>query len=598
MRLGTHAFHHRTEHSADVLNRYLQVEEPGNGSHHVQSPTTFAPPDLKQAEVTDQHHLRQTSSLNQVRVLQEPSLDTETGSEPHEHGSSVSEESTASKAKLKLVTALEDTSIFLGGLIKHPVESTKYFTILRHSHGLVYYKGPNTSISISIFSDTPLLPNRRYWLQSKGWTGNTGMAAKAFFRANNNWIHVTPDRQVSASELPLLDERAWQRDIKKFVSKATRTQQKHVLRETALVRIPFEATDGYFRIVLTGGDSKQVLCPSPVFRVASTSMSASSLRGASLATLPVELGIKAAQTAATTIVTTAVSPFATVVKDRITSAATIMQYKDYAQTVWDTSGAQDRIDVVNERYEERMVVAEEQRGLHSSSTEMIRTRSNIVGNEDGPTFPFPVRLNSVVAKGTGEGTTAFDMPTANLDAIPPDVLASFGVGHYFGWAFVIPQDKSQIFLHDQWRQARITILYKHSKTVKVAQQKVIRVHLIHEFPLETFFIGARLDVVIMGYLRPLVPYAEQEVVILENVNDIIIAQSSLSRPAWGQEVTLQRVRTAQSARSMTEKLVDMRIAGQRQVDRIPVHVLGVRNDGFGMHDRGAYGNGGIWVKRD
>jgi len=499
------------------------------------------------------------------------------------------------KARLKVATAFEDTSFFLGGLIKHPIESNKHLTILRHSHGLVYYKGPDTSVAISIFSDRPLPLDRRMWLQLKGWTGNTGMAAKALFGSNNSWINVTPQQRVDAVSLPPLDERAWQRDIKKFNHKASKTQQKHILRETTVVRIPYEANDGYFRIVLTGSDSMAVLCPSPVFRVASTSMSASTLKGASLTTIPLELGVKVAQTAAKTMATTVIAPWAVVVKDRITTVTSLVQSNAHAQTAWDTSGMQNHVNGFNEQYAARQQQVAGRPGLDRTVSAPTPIRSNIVGPNDGPELPFPLRLKGFIAQGTEQGISLLGMPTAILDDIPPDVLGSLSLGAYFGWTQVIPNG-TELAPPQDWCHAIINIAY--SDTTDVAPRKCVQAYLIHGSSVGTSFVGSKLKLVIMGYLRPPVPASEHDVLLLETFNDIAITQASLTRPAWGYEDTLHKARTAQSAKSMTQKMVDLKIAGQRQVDRVHVHTLGVRNDSSGIHDRGMYGNGGVWVKRD
>jgi len=79
--------------------------------------------------------------------------------------------------------------------------------------------------------------------------------------------------------------------------------------------MPYEAVDGYFRIVLDGSESTTVPCPSPVFRIASTSVSAGSFESA--ATLSVELSVKVGPRPATTIATKVVTPWAAVVQDRI-----------------------------------------------------------------------------------------------------------------------------------------------------------------------------------------------------------------------------------------------------------------------------------------
>ncbi|KAI6872062.1 hypothetical protein KC323_g1728, partial [Hortaea werneckii] len=65
----------------------------------------------------------------------------------------------------KLRSAWSEVKHFAGGLITHPYEATKHFTILRHSHGLVYYQGPTTNIAITIFTSKPLPANRKLWLQ-------------------------------------------------------------------------------------------------------------------------------------------------------------------------------------------------------------------------------------------------------------------------------------------------------------------------------------------------------------------------------------------------------------------------------------------------
>jgi hypothetical protein len=76
-----------------------------------------------------------------------------------------------------LAKAYEEVRHFAGGLVRHPSQSTKHFSILRHSHGLVFYQGITTSITISIFADVPLPADRTIWLQGKGWTGKAGMRA-------------------------------------------------------------------------------------------------------------------------------------------------------------------------------------------------------------------------------------------------------------------------------------------------------------------------------------------------------------------------------------------------------------------------------------
>lgn len=171
---------------------------------------------------------------------------------------SIESASSQSSTSSQLKKAYEEARHFAGGLIQRPIESTKHFTILRHSHGLVFYQGSSTSLAISIFSDEPLPLDRSLWLQSKGWTGKTGMRAKAFMGRNANWLNVTPTVAVGTEQLNPTDERAWQRDFQKFQRKApAKIRGRHQLRETAVVHIPAEAGDGYFQIVLCTLDKKK-----------------------------------------------------------------------------------------------------------------------------------------------------------------------------------------------------------------------------------------------------------------------------------------------------------------------------------------------------
>ncbi|CRK22016.1 hypothetical protein BN1723_012534, partial [Verticillium longisporum] len=98
----------------------------------------------------------------------------------------------ASKDRNFLQNAFDETVFFAGGLLPHPSESTRHFSILRHSPALVWYRGPSTTVTITIFSDEPLPPTRSIWLQRKGYSGNTGMALKSMLGTTTSWLDVTP----------------------------------------------------------------------------------------------------------------------------------------------------------------------------------------------------------------------------------------------------------------------------------------------------------------------------------------------------------------------------------------------------------------------
>ena len=67
----------------------------------------------------------------------------------------------AARKSDKMKTALGEVKHFAGGLISRPYESTKYYSVLRHSHGLVFYRGLTTSVAITVFSDQALPADRK-----------------------------------------------------------------------------------------------------------------------------------------------------------------------------------------------------------------------------------------------------------------------------------------------------------------------------------------------------------------------------------------------------------------------------------------------------
>ncbi|KDN70618.1 hypothetical protein CSUB01_04479 [Colletotrichum sublineola] len=287
---------------------------------------------------------------------------------PTSHAPSEEASTTDSQAAEKSFwqTALEETKYFAGGLVSHPFEYTKHYSILRHSGALVWYRGPSTSVTVTVFSDAPLPPTRTVWLQQRGFSGSMGMNLKSLVGATTSWLDVTPSTRAAPADLPAADERGCQRDMKKFLKKAPRNLAAHAPRETYVVRIPAAADDGYFRLVLCsggngngggggGGGKRKVLCPSPVFRVASTSTDASVFRGASLASMPLEAGIKAGSVVAATVVNKYVGPVAAVVQARaknLSKAGVVTKHATHiarATAVVDKSGVKTHIAACEDR---------------------------------------------------------------------------------------------------------------------------------------------------------------------------------------------------------------------------------------------------------
>lgn len=491
-----------------------------------------------------------------------------------------------SSSHSKWKTALDETIYFAGGLISHPFESTKHYSILRHSAAVVLYRGPSTSVTITVFADEPLPTDRSFWLQRKGFSGNMGMAASALLRTQWNWIDVTPSFEAQPSDVLPSDERAWQRDIKKFLKKASSHKHlsKHTARETCIIRIPATAEDGYLRIVMcTGEGSKKTLCPSPVFRVASTSSDVSVLRGASLSTMPIELGLKVASVVGQNAVDRFIGPARDVIESRLQQFAPGFIAQEAGLLAYES---------FEEKYDEERDTAYDSLQVEG----VTEAPPEVVGADSGPEKPFPIRFSGKVVEGTGRGRAETGLPTANLSGVPNDLLLRLN-GVYIGWAAVQPIKGVENISYD-WHESIINVGPSPYAPPRVVAKNVVTVHIIHDFGAATF-LNANLKIVIMAYLRPMrKPDSSQSpaAIAAPTTRDINTAVASLSRENWQCEMTLQRVKTDKSTRSIEERYVDMRLQVQKRVDSVPLHKAGVRTASAELKDQ-AYGKGGIYIRR-
>lgn len=500
--------------------------------------------------------------------------------------SSTSAPETSISSRSKWKSVVDETVYFAGGLIPHPSESTKHYTILRHSPALVYYRGPSTNVTITVFADNALPSDRSFWLQRKGFSGNMGMAASALMRTSSNWIDVTPSVEATKSLVPEGDERAWQRDIRKFQKRASKDKRlsKHVIRETCVLRVPAEATDGYLRIVMcTGQSSKKSLCPSPTFRLASTSSDVSVLRGASLTTLPLEVGLKAASVVGNLYVERVVGPAQAVVQGKYNQ----LQPSCIRNKTQNIALARTGIE---EQYGFDANRDVTHRPFHEEGT--LDEPPRIIGNDSGPEKPFPITFDGRVIAGTGQSL----IPTANLTNVPEHLLLRLN-GIYIGWALVEP-GKVADGLPIGWHEAIITVCPSAYAAPKVVARNVVTVHIIYEFRENMTLFGMNLKVMMMGFLRPLVPHHSRlPADITATVShDREIAIASLSREMWRQEAGLGLLVSEKFQRSTADKYAGLRSQIQRHVDSFPVHWAGVRTDRAAVKDR-AYGKGGFYIRR-
>ncbi|KAJ5797238.1 uncharacterized protein N7518_005778 [Penicillium psychrosexuale] len=488
--------------------------------------------------------------------------------------------------------AYSEARYFLTGLINRPTESNKHVTILRHSHGLVFYRGPTTSVAISIFSDAPLPPEHTLWLQSKGWTGKTGMQFKSFLNLRDSWLDVTPGMPLRADQVTPDDERAWQRDIKKFRKKAPpRPRDTHKLRETAVVRIPAEAGDGYFQLVLCQGVKKKVLGNSPVFRVLSASTAPSSIRGASLSTLPLEVGAMVvslyAQTAARTVAGPAVSAIQAQTAPLQAQAAALRPSwvtMTAAQKAYTMSGIENRVGgIVNGS---KGPIGRSQVNLAAPEI----AGSSPVSIDAGPQPPFPLTFKARCQPDQISYPNNHDnMPKLSLIRMPDWVTEQLR-GYFFGWAR-FDLESSKGCSTTGWYPAILSIRALdplQATRVNMAQisKRVVAIRLLQDVPLQT----SKIEIRVLGYLRAEIPpptgttskelaeaqVAAAEAALLADVYDASVVHDTLAHPAWAAEhPDLQQNsnwidRTVGGCTSIVNR-------GQKLVEQVPLHRVGVRS---------------------
>lgn len=499
--------------------------------------------------------------------------------------------SSTPRAPSKWKTALGEAQYVAGGLVSRPAESTRHYSIIRHSHALVWYRGPSTAVSVTVLSDGPLPATRTVWLQEKGFSGGVGMAVKALMGSTGGWLDVTPARQARPEHLPEVDERGIQRDLKRFAKKASGRVKGHVPRETHVVRIPATATDGYFRLVLCAGeDGKRVLCGSPVFRIASTSTDAAVVRGASLSTMPLEVGVKVASTIGQQVAKKYTGIAGAVVQNRAAKVVKNAAVRRAGQAVHQGCRNVGLADAVNESWRKNKP------GRYDQLVEgrLLEPSVTVIGSDAGPEAPFPLKFEGRVARASGMSTAELGFPTANLRDVPETIKMRLG-GVFAAWAMVLPAKGLEDVSHD-WHEAVVTIAPPRGAPPSVAMHNGVAVHVAYDFDGAAFF-DARLKVLLMGYLHPSAPSAhDPEELAGEHAQDVMTTLASLGRDGWMPRETVAKMKTLKSERSFSDRLDGATGMVQQHVDRIPLHWAGVRSESGALRDQ-AYGNGGLWISR-
>ncbi|KAB8218505.1 riboflavin kinase [Aspergillus novoparasiticus] len=176
-------------------------------------------------------------------------------------------------------------------------------------------------------------------------------------------------------------------------------------------------------------------------------------------------------------------------------------------------------------------------------------RDPVTGPDSGPEPPFPIKLSGPVIKGFGRGSKELGIPTAN---IPPDGLSDYPdlqVGVYYG---VVALDPSRFtsettilpavlsigynpFYKNTTRSVEIHIMPPLSSPSPTANGEAGQVKF-HKLP---DFYGTKLNLLILGYIRPEYDYVSLEALVEDIRIDCEVARQSLQRKAYASYLTGQ-----------------------------------------------------------
>ncbi|KAH9884099.1 hypothetical protein F4778DRAFT_575819 [Xylariomycetidae sp. FL2044] len=198
-------------------------------------------------------------------------------------------------------------------------------------------------------------------------------------------------------------------------------------------------------------------------------------------------------------------------------------------------------------------------------------RPRILYPDSGPEPPFPLRMEGTVISGFGRGSKELGIPTANLpvDATATPWIEDAESGVYFGWASLAlpPPTTTQAHVdHPQNSNSNSTSTTKPTTTTTTTTtttdtstsspsssspspyliypmvmsigynpfyRNTVRsaeVHVLHRFAAD--FYGARMRLLILGFVRPERDYAGLDALVRDINIDCDVARQSLDRPAW------------------------------------------------------------------
>ncbi|KAJ5896073.1 Riboflavin kinase [Penicillium subrubescens] len=177
-----------------------------------------------------------------------------------------------------------------------------------------------------------------------------------------------------------------------------------------------------------------------------------------------------------------------------------------------------------------------------------KPRDPVAGPDAGPESPYPVRLSGPVIKGFGRGSKDLGIPTAN---IPADDLSEqhpeLTSGVYYGVVALDPQNLAQGNGAEKSSSATLlpavlSIGYNpfYKNTVRSVEIHIMPpltqpspTAVAHpKFNRLPDFYGTKLNLLILGYIRPEFDYVSLDALIEDIRIDCEVARQSLLRDAY------------------------------------------------------------------
>ncbi|KAI3406019.2 FMN1 [Candida oxycetoniae] len=168
---------------------------------------------------------------------------------------------------------------------------------------------------------------------------------------------------------------------------------------------------------------------------------------------------------------------------------------------------------------------------------------------EAPTSPYPIHNSASIISGFGRGSSELGIPTANIPVNTE--LNNLPTGIYYGWCKVHP-DKSKSCDSTHSRPDGKPIIFNHGNNLQIEELKVFpmvmsigwnpfyhnrekaaEIHIIQNFKSGDFY-GAKVEYIVLGYIRPELNYTTKEALIEDIQLDIQIAKKILERKEYAE----------------------------------------------------------------